>query len=85
MRKVELFEAIRIDHRVKRWGVRRLAREHHVHRRLVRQALRSALPPERKQPLRPAPVLFRVKPFIEEILEKDRQVGRKQRHTAHRI
>ncbi|HKV30917.1 MAG TPA: IS21 family transposase [Candidatus Dormibacteraeota bacterium] len=85
MRKVELFEAIRLDHRVKRWGVRRLAHEHHVHRRLVRQALRSALPPERATPQRPSPVLFRVKPFIEEILEKDQQVGRKQRHTAHRI
>lgn len=85
MRKVELFEAIRRDHVVKRWGVRRLAREHRVHRRLVRQALRSALPPERKPPLRLAPVLFRAKPFIEEVLNRDRQVPRKQRHTAHRI
>lgn len=85
MRKVELFEAIRRDHVVKGWSVRRLAREHRVHRRLVRQALRSAVPPERKQGLRLAPVLFKVKPFIEEVLSGDRQVPRKQRHTAHRI
>ena len=82
---MELFEAIRRDHAVKGWGIRRLAREHHVHRREVRQALRSAVPPERKAPLRLAPVLFKAKPFIEEVLERDRQVPRKQRHTAHRI
>lgn len=82
---MELFEAIRRDHVVKRWSVRRLAHEYRVHRRLVRQALRSAVPPERKQPLRLAPVLFKVKPFIEEVLAGDRQVPRKQRHTAHRI
>ena len=85
MRKVELFEAIRRDHALHGWGPRRLAREHHVGRRTVRQALKSALPPERKAPLRLAPVLFRAKPLIDEIMEKDRKMPRKQRHTAHRI
>lgn len=58
MRKGELFEAIRRDHALPGWGRRRLAREHQVGRRTVRQALKSAVPPERKAPLRLAPVLF---------------------------
>ena len=39
--------------------IRGLARRHHVHRRTVRQALRSALPPPRKRAPRPAPQLGR--------------------------
>jgi len=85
MRKVELFEAIRRDHALHGWGPRRLAREHHVGRQTIRQALRSAVPPERKTPLRLAPVLYQAKPFIDEVMEADRKAPRKQRHTAHRI
>lgn len=85
MRKVELFEVIRRDHALHGWGVRRLAKIHRVHRRLVRQALSSAVPPPRQVPQRPAPALGPAKPFIEAVLEGDRQVPRKQRHTAHRI
>jgi transposase len=85
MRKVELFEAIRRDQAVHGWGVRRLAKQHGVGRRLVRQALSSALPPPRRAPVREAPVLGPAKPFIEAVLEADREAPRKQRHTAHRI
>ncbi len=85
MRKVELFEVIRRDHEFKGWGVRRLAREHRVGRRLVRQALSSAVPPSRRQPEREAPVLGPAKPFIHEILLNDQDAPSKQRHTAHRI
>jgi hypothetical protein len=83
MRKVELSERIR-DHAERGWSVWRLAREHHVHRREVRQALLNAQPPS--APLnRSRPVLGPLKPVIDAILEEDWQAPRKQRHTAHRI
>jgi hypothetical protein len=41
-----LFEQIRRDARVEGLSVRALAKRHRVHRRTVRQALASAVPPE---------------------------------------
>lgn len=56
--RVELFEEIRRDHDHEGLSIRALAERHGVHRRAVRQALDSALPPERKHPQeRPAPAL----------------------------
>ncbi len=46
--KVELFEQIRRDRRVEELSIRELAQRHRVHRRTVRQALASAVPPPRK-------------------------------------
>jgi hypothetical protein len=46
--RVELFEQIRRDRRVEGLSIRELAERHRVHRRTVRQALASALPPPRK-------------------------------------
>jgi hypothetical protein len=46
--RVELFEAIRRDHRREEVSIRALADRHQVHRRTVRHALGSAVPPERK-------------------------------------
>jgi transposase len=83
--KVELFEEIRREYRNGVESIRGLAKKFGVHRRMVRQALKDALPPERKTPDRSRPKLGPVQPFIDEILEADRQAPRKQRHTAHRI
>ena len=47
MSRVELFESIRRDARHQGMGIRALARTYRVHRRTVRQALMSAVPPER--------------------------------------
>jgi len=84
--RVELFEKIRRDRRVEELSIRELAQRHQVHRRTVRQALASALPPPRKayaRRSRPA-----IDPYVEVIdswLLGDREVPRKQRHTARRI
>jgi transposase len=52
---------------------------------MVRQAIRSAIPPERKSSQRRGHRLEAVKPIIDGILEADKKAPRKQRHTAHRI
>lgn len=82
---MKLYEQIRRSHERDGLSVRELARRFHVHRRDVRQALTSAVPPNRKVPERPAPVLDRWKPTIDAWLEADRRAPRKQRHTARRV
>lgn len=84
--RVELFERIRRDRERDGLSIRELARRHGVHRRAVRQALASPLPPPRRQPeRRPAPKLGSYRPLIDEWLRADREAPRKQRHTAKRI
>jgi len=84
--RVELFEIIRRDHFVYQKSVRAIARKHRVHRRVVRQALASAVPPARKRPERESPMLTpAIRGVIDGWLEADLQAPRKQRHTARRI
>jgi transposase len=84
--RVELFEQIRRDHDREGLSIRALAARHGVHRRTVRQALASPLPPARKRPEgRRVPALGPYRPVIDAWLEADRSAPRKQRHTAKRI
>ena len=83
--KVELFEQIRREYDFGEGTVLGVARRLGVHRRMVRQALANAQPPERQQAERERPVIAPLVPFIDAILEADRKAPRKQRHTAHRI
>ena len=84
--RVELSGQIRRDGRAGGSSIRELAVRHRVHRRTVRQALASAVPPPRKTyPQRPRPAIGPYAAIIDEWLAADRDVPRKQRHTARRV
>jgi hypothetical protein len=82
---VELFAAIRFDWQRNQMPVRALARKYDVHRRTVRQAIASPVPPDRKTPERAATVPDGVRELIDGMLREDLAVPRKQRHTARRV
>ena len=84
--KVELFEQIRRDRRLERLSIRDLADRHGVHRRTVRQALESAVPPPRAMyPPRGRPAIDPFVTVIDGWLLADKEAPKKQRHTARRV
>src|ERR1039458_2628068 len=83
--KVELFEEIRREYTHGTGTIQGVSKKLGVHRRMVRQALACATPPERKQPVRSCPSLGPVADFIDGILTADERAPKKQRHTARRI
>jgi transposase len=82
---VEQFERIRREHREEGVSIRELARRHKVHRRAVRQALVSAVPPPRQSYPRSQPAIGPHAATIRRWLIEDQDAPRKQRHTARRI
>jgi transposase len=83
---MEQFEQIRRDRDREGLSIRALAERYGVHRRAVRQALVSPLPPAKRAAVgRPAPRLGPYRALIDGWLEADREAPRKQRHTARRI
>lgn len=84
MSKVELYAAIRRDHRGG-MSMRDLERKHGVTWQTVRKALDSSWPEPRKKLPPRATRLDQYKPVIDEILRADLDAPRKQRHTVTRI
>src|SRR5713226_6347812 len=82
---VELFETIRREYEFGVGSIQGVARKLGVHRRLVREALASAVPAEPQRRQRARPTLGPLTAFIDELLQADKKAPRKQRHTAHRI
>ncbi len=84
--RMELFEQIRRDRDREGLSTRALAVKYGVHRRAVRQALVSPVPPVKRSPVwRPAPKLGAYHALIDVWLVADREAPRKQRHTARRV
>jgi hypothetical protein len=84
--KVELFELVRQEYFHNGKSIRGLSKEHKIHRRMIRQAISSALPPPRKRSSRAPVVLTHAfRGVIDGWLVLDQEAPRKQRHTAHRI
>jgi transposase len=82
---VDLFEQLRREHEFGLGTIAGVAAKFGVHRRVVRQAIGSALPPKHHYPPRSKPKLGAVADFIDKVLDVDRSAPRKQRHTARRL
>ncbi|MFD8335374.1 IS21 family transposase, partial [Streptomyces solisilvae] len=82
--KVELYAAIRRDHRMG-MSLRALQRTHNVTWRTVRRALDGQWPEPRKKQRRKESRLDPYKPLIDGMLRADLDAPPKQRHTVQRI
>lgn len=82
---MELYEQIRREYEFGAGTIQGVARKLGIHRRMVREAIRSATPARRKKTERPHGKMAPAASFIDAVLEADRKSPRKQRHTAKRI
>lgn len=84
--KVEQFDLIRREHFLHGKSIRQISKKYSVHRRIVRQALASAVPSIRKPFVKEEVKLTpSVKYLIDQWLTMDNEAPLKQRHTARRI
>ena len=65
---MDLFELLRREHEFGIGTIAGVAAKFGVHRRIVRQALASALPPRHRYPERAKPKLAAVEAFIDQVL-----------------
>ena len=79
---MELFEQLRREYEFGIGTIKGVGRKFGVHRRLVRQAVNSALPPVRTYRQRSKPVLGAVEGFIDGILEAAGGTPRSRRSTS---
>ncbi len=82
---MELFEQIRREYEFGVGTISGVSRKLGVHRRMVREALSSAVPAESKPQQRRLRKLEAASAFIDRVLTEDLQAPPKQRHTARRI
>ena len=82
---MELYEEIRREYEFGVGTIAGVAKKLKVHRRMVREAVGSALPRPRKKTERPRVRLAAATVFIDGVLDLDKKAPRKQRHTARRI
>lgn len=83
---MELYKRVRGAHYVEGMSIREAARAFGIHRTTVRRMLQYSTPPgyQRKQPPR-RPKLDPYTAIIDQILQQDLLLPKKQRHTAKRI
>ena len=73
-RKARLFGIIR-DDAARGMSIRQIAGRHHVHRRMVRQALAAPLgPPPRKRAARPAQITGPIRDILDELASESRTI-----------
>lgn len=82
---MELFEQIRREYEFGAGTIAGVSRKLGVHRRMVREALRSAEPAPTKPQQRRLRKLDAASEFIDQVLRADVSAPPKQRHTARRI
>ena len=79
-------ELIRKKHFVEGWSIRKVSKMFEISRQTVRKALKdSSIPVYRMEKPRKSPVMDSYKEIISKWIMTDRDVPKKQRHTARRI